>query len=194
MDLTTELVSAMASRWWMLIARGAIAIMFGLLTLAAPNDNLLTLLLWWGTYATFDGLITILLAAQRGMNGRTWGWLFFEGTFSLGAGLLTLMTPGMTAFALLSWIAARAACSGVAEIAEAIRLRGAIRGEWLLATSGVLSAAFGITMLLFRSAGALAAAEMIGGYALIFGALLVAFGLRIHRWYESAYLAAHPSV
>lgn len=191
-DLTAELVDTMASRWWMLIARGAIAIMFGVLAHQVPESGLLRLLFLWGTFATFDGVLSILLAAQRGMNGRTWGWLFFEGTFSLGVGLLALLSPGLTPLELLSWIAARTACSGVAEIAESIRLRERINGEWLLAACGVISVAFGVTMLLFLGAGALAAASLIGTHAMILGALLVAFGVRIHRWHGSGpALAAH---
>jgi hypothetical protein len=35
-------------------------------------------------------------------------------------------------------------------------------------------------MLLYRSAGALAAAGMIAGYAIICGALLIGLGMRLH--------------
>lgn len=179
---TTELVGTMASRWWMLIVRGAVAIMFGVLAVGMPTSSLLTLLFAWGTYSVLDGVLSVLLASQRGITGRPWGWLLSEGTVSLGAGLIALLTPGMTALALLSLIALRTAFSGVAEIAEAVRLRHAIQNEWLLAASGVLSVAFGITMLLYRGAGALAAAGVIGAYAMVFGALLVALGMRVHHW------------
>ena len=183
--LTTELVGAMASRWWMLIARGAIAMLFGILTLAMQPSSLVTLLLLWGSYSAFDGVFCVLLASQRSITGHTWGWLLFEATVGLGAGILALLTPGMTALVLLALIALRASFNGVAEIAEAIRVRDAIRGEWLLAASGVLSVAFGITMLVYRGAGALAAASIIAVYATAFGALLVALGMRMHRWQPS---------
>lgn len=179
-DLTTELVNTMASRWWMLIVRGAVAIAFGALTLASSSTDVQTLLVMWGSYAVFDGVLCVLLASQRDMDGHPWGWLMFEGTVSLGTGLVALLSAQVTPLVLLSWIALRAALSGIAEIAEAFRVRDAIHGEWLLATCGVLSAAFGITMLLYRSAGALAAAGMIGMYALVCGALLIALGMRLH--------------
>lgn len=180
--LTTELVDGMAARWWMLIARGAVAILFGILVLATPASSMATLLLWWGSYAVLDGVLCVLLASQRSIDGHTWGWFLFEGTVSLGAGILALLTPGMTPLVFLSLIATRAAFNGIAEIAEAIRVREAIQGEWLLGACGVLSVAFGATMLLYRGAGALAAASMIALYAAIFGALLIGLGLRIHRW------------
>lgn len=179
---TTELVGTMASRWWMLIVRGAVAIVFGMLALGTPTSSLLTLLFAWGAYSVLDGVLSVLLASQRSIAGRPWGWLLFEGTVSLGAGLLALLTPSMSALALLSLIALRTAFSGIAEIAEAVRLRHAIENEWLLAASGVLSFAFGVTMLLFRGAGAMAAAGVIGAYAVIFGGLLIALGMRVHHW------------
>jgi uncharacterized membrane protein HdeD (DUF308 family) len=104
----------------------------------------------------------------------------FEGTVSLGSGLVALLSAQVSPLVLLSWIALRAALSGIAEIAEAFRVRDAIHGEWLLATCGVLSAAFGITMLIYRGAGALAASGMISIYALICGGLLIALGMRLH--------------
>jgi uncharacterized membrane protein HdeD (DUF308 family) len=179
-DLTNELVSTMASRWWMLIARGAIAIAFGVIALASPMDSVHALLVLWGSYAVFDGVLCVLIASQRDLDGRPWGWLLFEGAVSLGAGLVALLSASVTPLVLLSWIALRAALSGIAEIAESFRVRDAIHGEWLLATCGVLSAAFGITMLLYRSAGALAATGMIAGYTIICGGLLIALGMRLH--------------
>lgn len=179
-DLTTELVNTMASRWWMLIVRGAVATAFGGLTLASSSTNVQTLLVMWGTYAVFDGVLCVLLASQRDMDGHPWGWLMVEGTVSLGTGLVALLSAEVTPLVLLSWIALRATLSGVAEIAEAFRVRDAIHGEWLLATCGVSSAAFGITMLIYRGAGAVAAASMIGFYALVCGALLIALGMRLH--------------
>jgi uncharacterized membrane protein HdeD (DUF308 family) len=61
----------------------------------------------------------------------------------------------------------------------AIRLRKEIEGEWALGLSGVLSVAFGILAALHPGAGALAVLWMIGGYAIGFGALLIALGFRL---------------
>ena len=180
-DYSAEHASALAARWWMLVVRGAAAVLFGLAAIAMPTGSLFALLILWGAYATLDGVFSVLLAAQRGWTGRPWGWLLFEGTISLGVGLLTLLSPGMTALVLLSMIALRAVFNGIAEIAEAIRLRRAIRGEWLLATCGVLSVGFGVAMLIYPGAGAMAVAWIIGAYAMTFGALLICLGLRVHH-------------
>lgn len=184
--LTTELVFGMASRWWMLVARGAVAILFGVLTLAMPMSNLMTLVTLWGAYCVFDGVLCVLLASQRSIAGHTWGWFLFEGTVGLATGLLALLAASMTPLSFLSLIATRAAFIGIAELAEAVRVRHAIRGEWLLAAAGVLSFAFGITMLLYRDASTQAAATALAIYAALFGALLLGLGMRIHHWRPSS--------
>jgi len=72
--------------------------------------------------------------------------------------------------------------TGVAEIVAAIRLRKQIRHEWLWILSGLLSVAFGVLLFLLPAAGAVALAIWIGAYMLVFGALLIAFGVRLRRW------------
>lgn len=175
-------VSALAARWWMLVVRGVAAILFGVLAIVVPEISILSLIILWGAYALVDGVFNLMLAVRRARVGRSWGWLVFEGVVSVGAGVLTFVLPGMTALFLLIVIAVWAVLTGVAEIAAAIMLRRHIRGEWLLAASGVLSIAFGVLMMFFPGSGALALAWIVGGYSIVFGALLIALGLRLNRF------------
>ena len=175
-------VDAIAQRWWMLVVRGIAAIGFGVLAIAWPGISLLALVLLWGAYAVIDGAAAMALAARFGSEGRRWGWLFFEGLVGVAAAVVTALRPGTTAFALLVLIAAWAVLTGIAEIVAAIELRHEIRGEWLLAASGVLSIAFGALTMVFPGAGALALVVVIGAYAIAFGVLVTALGFRIHHW------------
>jgi uncharacterized membrane protein HdeD (DUF308 family) len=175
------MVTTLADRWWMLAVRGVAAIVFGILTFIAPAESLFALVLLFGAYAVVDGAFNIVAGFHRRGEPR-WGWLIFQGAVSIAAGVLTFLWPGITAFALLMLIAAWALVTGVAEIAAAIRLRKAIRGEWLLALSGILSIAFGVLMFLFPGAGALAVVLWIGAYAVVFGVLLVALAFRLRSW------------
>lgn len=178
-DRATPDAFALAERWWLVALRGVAAVLFGVLAFAMPIAGLLTLLIVWGAYALVDGAFNIVWALRGARAGRRWGWLLFEGVVSLVAGVLAFVWPGVTAVALLMVIAVWAVITGVAEIAAAIRLRHHIRGEWLLAAGGVLSIAFGILLIAFPAAGALAVVWMIGAYSLVFGVVLLALGLRL---------------
>src|SRR5258705_3563629 len=72
--------------------------------------------------------------------------------------------------------------TGVDEIVAARRVRKLIRHEWLWILSGLLSVAFGVLLFLLPAAGAVALAIWIGAYMLVFGALLIAFGIRLRSW------------
>jgi uncharacterized membrane protein HdeD (DUF308 family) len=63
----------------------------------------------------------------------------------------------------------------------AIRLRKEIETEWLLGLAGALSVVFGILMIARPGAGAVAVVWIIAAYAVFFGTLLIALGLRLRR-------------
>jgi uncharacterized membrane protein HdeD (DUF308 family) len=172
-------VDMLSRNWWLVALRGVAGILFGLCTLVAPGISLAALVLLYGAYAFTDGLLAIVSAVRRRGAGNRWGLLLVEGLVGIAAGVLTVIWPGITALALLYLIAAWALVTGVLEIAAAIRLRKIISDEWLLALSGVASVAFAVVLMLFPAAGALAVVLWIGAYAFVFGALLIALGLRL---------------
>ena len=183
--VSDRIVSAVTGRWWSFVVRGVVAILFGVLALAMPGTSLLALVLAWGAYTIVDGVFTLMLALQRGRAGERWGWFLVEGIVAIAAGVLTFAWPAITGLVLLIVIAVRAVVAGVAEVVAAIRLRRVIRHEWLLAASGVLSVAFGLLLLVYPGAGALAVAWLIGSYAIVFGVLLTGLGLRLYRWHRA---------
>src|SRR4029079_15153817 len=86
---------------------------------------------------------------------------------------------GITAVSLLSVIAAWAIITGIFEIAVAIKLREQMRNEWVLIVSGALSVLFGVLVIAMPSAGALSIIWLIGGYAILFGVLLLTLAMRL---------------
>lgn len=177
-----RVTSLIANRWWALVLRGVAAILFAIFTFAAPGTTLLAIATVFGIYAIVDGAFDLAFAWRRAHEGRRWGWLVFEGVVGIVAGIVALAWTELTAMALLTVIAVWAIISGVAEIAAAFRLRRHIQGEWMLAFGGVLSIIFGVLLLLFPGAGVLVLLSLIGAYALVFGVLLFALGLRLRAW------------
>jgi uncharacterized membrane protein HdeD (DUF308 family) len=173
-------VDTLARNWWAVLLRGVAGVIFGILTFFAPAISLGALVLLFGAYALVDGVLTIVSAVRNRAAIDRWWVLLLEGIVGVAVGILTFLWPGITALALLYVIAAWALVTGGLEIAAAIRLRKVIDHEWLLTLSGIASVALGVLLVLFPGAGALALVIWIGAYAIVFGALLIALGFKLH--------------
>jgi uncharacterized membrane protein HdeD (DUF308 family) len=176
------MLNVLARSWWLVALRGAAALVFGLLTLFNPAVTLAVLVLFFGAYALVNGAFTITEAVASRGSEPNWAAHMVSGVVSVIIGLLTFFMPGVTGLVLLYFIAAWAIVTGLAEIIAGIRLRKVITGEWFLVLAGVLSVVFGLMLIVFPRAGALAVALWIGAYATIFGMLLIALGLRLRSW------------
>ncbi len=170
----------LAQNWWLVLLRGIAGIIFGVLAFAWPGITLLTLIIFYGAYALMDGIFAIG-AAIRGDAPQSRWWLILIGILGIAAGLLTFLWPGLTAFVLAIFIGVWSLIHGIFEIIGAIKIRKEIDNEWWLILSGALSVLFGLVMLFMPGAGALALIWVIGSYAIIFGALLVAFSFRLKK-------------
>jgi len=173
------MVMILARNWWLLIARGVLAVLFALAAFFWPDVTLLALVFLFAAYALVDGVFA-LVAALAGADQHTRWWaLLLEGLAGIVAAVVTIFWPGITALALVYLIAAWAIVTGVLELVAAVRLRREIEGEWLLALSGVISLLFGLYVALFPGLGALAIVWIIGTYALIWGVLLIVLGFKL---------------
>lgn len=162
--------------WWVVVLRGLLSALFGMLALVWPVVTLASLVLFFGAYSLIDGVFAIVAGVQQ---RHRWGALLFKGLLGIGAAVVTFAWPGLTALALLYVIAAWAVMTGVLEVVAAIKLRKVIDGESLLALSGVTSIVFGAMLMIWPSAGALALVWLMGAYALAFAVLQIGLGLRL---------------
>jgi uncharacterized membrane protein HdeD (DUF308 family) len=178
------MLNTLARHWWVVALRGVAAILFGLMTLVWPAITLFVLVVLFGAYVLVDGILALTAAfgrsdraAARRAGGR--GWLIADGIASILIGVVAFVWPGITAVALLWVIAAWAVVTGVLEIVAAVRLRRELHREWLLALSGVFSVLFGILLVVWPAAGALALITLIGVAAIVYGVTLTALGIRL---------------
>ena len=153
------------------------AVLFGIAAFAWPQATLTVLVLLFGAYAVVDGVFALVYAFGSGRPFR--GTRIVEGLASVVVGVIALAWPGITALALLYLIAAWAVITGILEIVAAIDLRKVIENEWLLGLSGSASVIFGVIVAVWPGAGALALLWLIGGYAIVFGGLLIALAFRL---------------
>ncbi|MDF0653073.1 MAG: HdeD family acid-resistance protein [Nitrospira sp.] len=183
-----HLLDHLAKNWGWIALRGAAGVIFGVLAIVWPGITLVVLALFFGAYAFMDGVFA-LVAAYRRREGHKAVWpLVLVGVLGVAAGVATFLWPGMTALALLLFIAVWALSIGIFQIAAAIRLRKEIDNEWLLGASGALSVLFGALMIASPGAGALAVVWMIAAYSILFGVMLIALGFRLKKLVNRAEL------
>jgi uncharacterized membrane protein HdeD (DUF308 family) len=168
------LLDAFSKNWWVLLIRGIIAVLFGIMAFALPGLTLLTLVLLYGIFALADGLTALFI----GGSSRAW-WMLLVGLLGIGVGIFTFIYPGITAVALLYLIAAWAIVRGVFEVLTAIQLRKEISHEWTLIIGGILSILLGVVLILNPAAGALAMVWVIGAYALVIGVMMIVLAFRL---------------
>lgn len=175
-------LSAILSRsWWLVLLRGIAALVFGVLTWLYPGLSLAVLMLFFGAYLLVDGVLSAWTAFSGRRQHAYWWVLLLGGLLGIGLGILTLVAPGITALALLFYIAIWAIATGVLEVVAAIRLRQEIEGEWLLILGGLVSVAFGVLLIIQPGAGALALLWLIAAYAILFGILRILLALKVRR-------------
>jgi uncharacterized membrane protein HdeD (DUF308 family) len=177
-----RLASVLSRHWWLLLLRGLAAIVFGVLAWVQPGISLAAVVLLFGAYAMADGILASWTAIA-GAKGHDHQWvLLIHGLLGIGIGILTFVAPGITALALLFYIAIWAIATGVLQIVTAIRLRKEIKNEWMLILAGLASVVFGAVIAAAPGAGALGLLWLIGFYALVFGVLLVILAFRTRRF------------
>lgn len=164
----------LAKKWWVLLVRGILLILIGILAFINP----LTWVTFVGVYMLIDGAASLWagISNQPPMQSR---WPFIViGILGIVAGLIVLANPIASAFILTYVIAAWAIVIGVLEIIQAIRLREEIDNEWWLILTGALAILFGL--LVFFGGGDVADdAAGIGNIGVVAGLFAIAtvFGI-----------------
>jgi uncharacterized membrane protein HdeD (DUF308 family) len=167
--------------WWMFAWRGAVAVLFGVAALVWPGLTLLALVALFAAFALVGGGASLIAGIKHRKSDDDWWLALLLGLVGLAAGVVAIFHPGLTALVLVLWMGANAIVTGILDIAMAVRLRQAIRGEWLLILAGIVSIIFGVLVFLFPDAGALALVWLISFYAIATGVLLLTLAWRVRK-------------
>ena len=173
------LIETLKRHWWVSVLRGVAAIIFGVIAFTHPVMAAATLVLFFGAWVLIDGVFRVVGAIGHRSSDPDWGWQLIIGVLGIMIGFLTFHAPGITALALVIYIAAWALMIGATEIVVAIKLRREIKGEWFLILMGLASIIFAVLLLWNPVAGAAALIWIIAWYALIMGVLEIIFGFRL---------------
>ncbi len=170
--------SILSRYWWMILLRGIVAILFGVMVFAQPGITLVSLVFVFACFAVFDGITHVATALGGGREHEHFWLLLLTGLAGIAIGVLTFTSPGITALALLFYIAMWAIATGLMQIVAAIRLRKEIEGEFWLGLAGAASVLFGLMLVTRPAAGALAVLWLIGSYALAYGVIVLVLAFK----------------
>jgi uncharacterized membrane protein HdeD (DUF308 family) len=167
-------VRTMSEHWWVVLLRGVLAILFGVLAFAWPGLTAVILVTIWGVYALFDGIVGII----AGIKGK-WTSLVVLGLLGIAAGIVALLWPGLTAISLLWVLAIWIIVAGSMQIGAAIRLRKEVEGEWMWILSGILMVLLGVLFFVRPGAGILSVTWLLASLAIAWGILLVMLSFKL---------------
>ena len=184
--MTATAAPAKASKWWILLVEGILAIILGILLLTNPIKTAGALVLALGIYWIIIGILDLVSLFR---DRTAWGWKLFVGIIALLAGGV-IVTGFLGGSADLATMLGTTAAVGVAfawvigfmaVIYGIVALIAAFRGGgWGAAIMGVLGILFGL-LILGNTLIAAASLPIALGILFIFGGifmLVVAFRMR----------------
>jgi uncharacterized membrane protein HdeD (DUF308 family) len=172
------MLELLSRRWHMVVLRGVVAVLFGVVAIAWPGITVLSLALLFGAYTLLDGISALTMGFGHGTRSDRM-YMVLLGVLGVAAGLISLIWPQITVIVLLVIIAVWAIVAGVTQIAAAIRLRKVIRNEWFLALTGAVALVLGVLLIVQPAEGAIALVVAIATFALAWGLVLIVLGLRL---------------
>ncbi len=166
--------------WKVLVARGAAAVVFGILAMVWPLETATALALLWGLWALADGIGSLAQAFWPGAGSGARWLLVAMGAIALIAGIFAVTSPAVTAVALTwilgVWLIAR----GIFELAAAAMSTTTVpRG--LLALAGLVDLVLGVLFAANPGKGAVGIAFVLGLVAFLWGVVFLLIGLWLRR-------------
>jgi uncharacterized membrane protein HdeD (DUF308 family) len=170
----------LASNWWAAAIRGVVAVLVGAIALSAPAVTLVALVMIFAAYSIVDGVFAIVLAIRGARHHERWGWLAFNGIISIGAAVVAIFYPSITALVFTVLLAVWALFAGVTSLIAGFQL-GKAHGRWWLILSGVVLVLFGLWIAFNPLLGMIALSYVFGFQALLVGFTLLALAWRLRE-------------
>ncbi len=169
--------------WKLLLIRGVIGVVFGIMAMAWPITTILALVVLWGVFVLVDGL-SMLADAFGAQGGRRW-MLVAMGVLAVLAGLVALTRPGMSAVTITWVIGIWMIVRGAFELIGAFGPSGST-SRVLIVLSALLSLAVGILFVANPGRGSIDLAIVLGAFALAWGVAQIVAGVVLRREVDQA--------
>ncbi|MGA8296523.1 MAG: DUF308 domain-containing protein [Acidimicrobiales bacterium] len=164
-----------------LLWRGLLAVVVGIIAIAWPGVTILAVVIIFAIAAFGASIGQAVRAFSSNGFGPVIGHLLLS-LLDVAAGLVAVLWPGITAFALTIWIGIWAVVSGFGEFVMAFAYGETGGQRFLFGLTGLVTIALGIVLFARPDVGAVALAEVFGLFSLATGiANLVLAGQARHE-------------
>jgi len=163
-----------------LALRGIVAVIFGILAIAATQVMLDVLVYVFGFFAIISGILNTGIGISSDKTELPKWLLIVTGVLGILIGIFALVTPLIIAITITIFIAAWALVTGVSDLGLAISNKTAPHRA-LLSLSGIIGILFSIILVLTPALGAYALVIVLGIYALVFGVISIFLGLSMGK-------------
>ena len=164
--------------WWVFLVGGIASVIFGVLAFVNPGIALLVLAMFFAASVLVDGIFSAIGAVQNREKDGWWIMLLL-GILGLVVGGFALLNPPVSVMAFIYLVAFQAILLGVFTVMLGYKVREVTEREWILYATGGLSIVFGFLVVLNPGAGGLSVVYLIAAWAIVIGALKIAFGFRV---------------
>jgi uncharacterized membrane protein HdeD (DUF308 family) len=167
--------------WWMGALQGIFALFFGITALFWPALSLVTLVYLFSSFVLAIGIVEIVYAVLNIGMRSTWWMSLLVGLIALGAGTYLVRHPGVSFKTFILIIGLTFIARGLVDTFRIFMDKSRVTNKALLAIVSIASIAAGIVILLQPVSGGLAFVWILGLYAMIYGALMIAVSFELHK-------------
>jgi uncharacterized membrane protein HdeD (DUF308 family) len=161
--------------WKVLVARGVIGLVFGVVAVAWPGETAVAFVVLWGIWALVDGIGSLIGGLSTDPPGPRWVHLLM-GAASLLVAFFAIFSPAMSAKTLTWILGIWLIVRGLSELVAAA-LGQADRSRLLLVLSGAVDLVLGVLFAANPGRAAVGITVVFGLVAMLWGAVFLVIGL-----------------
>ena len=178
-QIERPMINLMQGKWSMLILRGILALILGMLMFLNLGAGALAVLVILGIYAILDGVFKLGEAIAKNKAQERYRHTLLAAAGSLAIGVMIFLWPKISAVILISLLAAHILIQGGVDLYAAVREQQSLGRArfWLLLIGGIAQLLFGIWMILQPALGGLTIVAVIAAYAMVIGVILIIRGI-----------------
>lgn len=173
------------SLWKLIMARGIILIVIGLILLLFPQATLTTLIFILGIYLLIDGIVTLYNTYKQKDVRKNWWWGLITGGLGIIAGLIVVLKPFsstvLTTSFLMWFLGLVALINGISGVVTGIRINKYHTGARSMIWGGIFSIVLAIILISSPYTSALVVVKILGSFAIFAGIITIFLANRVKK-------------